>query len=120
MQERKTYPGGVAIPEPAKIQSRAIQNDTCLLFMKLSFFVILAVLFSLSPLADAKPHGRRGHSSHHYSPRGYNSHGGHRTHQVYRHRYSGRSNYGHSGRGYSRGHRSHRGIYINLFNLLGR
>lgn len=90
--------------------------------MKISILLILTLLFSLSPLAEAKPHGRRGHSSHHYSPHGYSSHGygGHRTHQVYRHGYSGRPNYGHSGRGYSRGHRHHRGNYINLFNLLVR
>ena len=90
--------------------------------MKISILLILSFLFALSPLADAKPHGRRGYSSHHYSPHGYSNHGygGHRTQRVYGHRYSGRSAYRHSGYGYSRGHHRHRGIYINLFNLLGR
>ena len=105
--------------------------------MKTPVIAISAIILALSPLAHAKPHKGHGRSSHHYSPHSYRSHaylgqtygdgGGHSyrgrgydTHQVYDRGYSGHSSYDHSGYGYSEGHHSHRGIYINLFDLLGR
>ena len=105
--------------------------------MKTSLLAVSAILLALSPMGNAKPHNGHGRSSHHYSPHSYRSHGylgqgygygggpsyrgrGYDTHQVYDRGYSGHSYYDHSGYGYSEGHHSHRGIYINLFDLLGR
>lgn len=81
--------------------------------MKLSILLILAMLFAFIPIADAKPHKRHGYSSHHYSPRAYRSYG--YSGQNYRYGYGHR--YYSSDYGYSRRHRHHRGLYINLFGL---
>ena len=59
--------------------------------------------------------GGHGYSEGHSYGGGGHGHGNYDTHQVYSHGYSGHSSYGHSGYGYSGGHRSHRGIYIDLF-----